>query len=238
MQGCHLPAVKPLKPVKPLRRPFPGYKSRRYMLHFLFTGSESNVRRPVRSAGPGFRACEAVLDGVQGCRLPAVKPLKPMKPVSADLSQATSFGRRARLPLACRQTRQTRETPPQTFSRPQVSQVHATLSLYRFRKQRSARPVRSAGPGFRACEAVFDGMQGCRLPAVKPLKPVKPLRRPFPGHKSRRYMLHFLFTGSESNVRHGWSVEQGPVFFSRATTGTLLAIAVSGVGGRRALALR
>ena len=34
-----------------------------------------------------------------------------------------------------------RETRPQTVRRPQVSQVHARLSLYRFRKQRSARPV-------------------------------------------------------------------------------------------------
>ena len=35
--------------------------------------------------------------------------------------------------------------------------------------------------------SVFNGVQGCRLPAFKP---IKPLRRPFQGNNSRSYMRH------------------------------------------------
>ena len=100
-----------------------GHKSRRYMLDFVFTGSESNVKHG-RSIQQGpFRAREAVFDGAQGCRLPAVKPLK---------SLATSLAE-ARPP-----SNPSNPSNPSTglSKATSLAGIHATLCFYWFRKQR------------------------------------------------------------------------------------------------------
>ena len=90
--------------MKPVRRPFAGHKSRRYMLDFLFTGSESNVRHgrsrsqtaqtPLQ-ASPRQQLSQhmpqpCVSKGVQGCRLPALKPLnRPAGPSKGTTFAAT-----------------------------------------------------------------------------------------------------------------------------------------------------
>ena len=57
------------------------------MLHFVFTGSESNVRHGRSIQQSPFRAREAVFDDVQRCVYPPSNPSNP----PAILSQATSL---------------------------------------------------------------------------------------------------------------------------------------------------
>ena len=149
---------------KPLHRPFQGHKFRRHTCYNFFYRSESNVKHG-RSAGPGFRPW--------GC-----------------------FWRRAKLPFTRRQTPQTPqtcETSPQTFPRPQVSQVDAIHFLFTGSESNGRHGRSVQHTPLRAREAVFDGVQGCRLPAVKPLKPVKPLRSPFRPQVSQVHAMLSLY---------------------------------------------
>ena len=150
----------------------------------------------------------SVFKGVQGCCLPAFKPLKPSRrPFQGNNSRsymlhapASCLQRRSRLPFARLQTHQTR---PRDFPRQQLSQLHATSSSHLFLRafKAAVRPPSNpfnlpaglskattlAATCYMLQPSVFNGVQGCCLPAFKPIKPV---RRPFQGNNFRSYMLH------------------------------------------------
>ena len=99
----------------------------------------------------------SVFKGVQDCRLPALKPFKPLrKPFQGNSRSYT--------PQLC--SRAFKLSP---FARPQTPQCFKP-----FRK-----PFQGNSRSYTPQPSVFKGVQDCRLPA---LKPFKPFRRPFQGN--------------------------------------------------------
>ena len=205
VQDCRLPG---LKPPKPSRRPFSGgsrlpfarpqtlqtlpQASKATTLtatcpcHLFFRGFKtavcpaSNVANP--SAGLqgnnsySYRPLPSVFQGVQDCRLPGLKPPKPSR---------RPFSGGSRLPFARPQTLQ---TLPQASK---ATTLTATCPCHLFFREfktavcpASNPPNPSAGLqgnnsySYMPLPSVFQGVQDCRLPG---LKPPKPSRRPFSG---------------------------------------------------------
>ena len=101
----------------------------------------------------------SVFQGVQDCRLPALKPPKRFRrPPRQQLLQlhapAICFSRGSRLPFARPQTPQTLPTLP-----PQASKATTLTATC-------------------PCHLFFRGFKDCRLPALKPPKRFQPFRRP------------------------------------------------------------
>ena len=132
----------------------------------------------------------SVFQGVQDCRLPALKPPKRFRrPPRQQLLQlhapAICFSGGSRLPFARPQT-------PQTL--PQASKattLTATCPCHLFFRgfktavcPPSNPPNASAGLqgnnsySYMPLPSVFQGVQDCRLPALKPPKRFQPSRRP------------------------------------------------------------
>ena len=193
VEDCRLPAFRPLKRFKPSRRPFQG-NSRSYTLQ------------------------PSVSKGVQDCRLPAFKPLKRFKPSrrpfqgnSRSYTPQPSVFQGVEALFARRQTLPS--NPPQAFPR-QLSQLHAPAICFSGRWSSVWPPSNASNPSFKPFRrsfqgnsrsytpqpSVFQGVQDCRLPAFKPLKPFKPSRKPFQGN-SRSYMPQpSVFSGRWSSV--------------------------------------
>ena len=170
VQDCRLPA---LKPPKPFRRP-----PRQQLLQ--------------RSYMP----LPSVFQGVQDCRLPALKPPKPFRrPPRQQLLQlhapAICFSGGSKLPLARPQTPQTLPTLPQASK---ATTLTATCPCHLFfRGFKTAvcppsNPPNASNPpaglqgnnsySYMPLPSVFQGVQDCRLPALKPPKRFQPSRRP------------------------------------------------------------
>ena len=129
----------------------------------------------------------SVFQGVQDCRLPALKPPKRFqrsrRPPRQQLLQlhapAICFSGGSRLPFARPQAPQTLPTLPQaskattlTATCPQTLQTLPTLSQ-----------------ASKALPSVFQGVQDCRLPALKPPKRFQRSRRP---PRQQLLQLHVL----------------------------------------------
>ena len=135
----------------------------------------------------------SVFQGVQDCRLPALKPPKPFRmPPRIQLLQlhvpAICFSGGSRLPFARPQTPQTLPTLPQASK---ATTLTATCPCHLFfRRFKTAvcppsnPPNASAGLqgnnsySYMRLPSVFQGVQDCRLPALKPPKRFQPSRRP------------------------------------------------------------
>ena len=138
----------------------------------------------------------SVFQGVQDCRLPALKPPKRFQPSRRPPRQqllqlhvpAICFSGGSRLPFARPQTPQTLPTLPQASK---ATTLTATCPCHLFFRRfktavcpASNPPNASAGlPGnnsysYMPLPSVFQGVQDCRLPALKPPKRFKPSRRP------------------------------------------------------------
>ena len=96
-----------------------------------------------------LRPLPSVVKGVQACRLPGVKPLKPLKSLKPlKPSAAASTRHSGHCPLLLR-------VFILPFARPQTPKtLHGSLD-------QALRPLPS----------VVKGVQACRLPGLKPLKP-------------------------------------------------------------------
>ena len=133
----------------------------------------------------------SVLQGVQDCRLPALKPPKRFRrPPRQQLLQlhapAICFSGGSRLPFACPQSPQTLPTLPQASKATTLTATTCPCHLF-FRGFKTAvcppsnPPNASAGLqgnnsySYMPLPSVFQGVQDCRLPA---LKPPKRFRRP------------------------------------------------------------
>ena len=135
----------------------------------------------------------SVFQGVQDCRLPALKPPKPFRrPPRQQLLQlhvpAICFSGGSRLPFARPQTPQTLPTLPQASK---ATTLTATCPCHLFFRRfktavcpASNPPNASAGLqgnnsySYMPLPSVFQGVQDCRLPALKPPKRFQPSRRP------------------------------------------------------------
>ena len=179
VQDCRLPALKRSKRSKPFRRP-PRQQllqlhapeattlTATCLCHLFFRGFKTAVCPPSNAPNPSaglqgnnsysYMPLPSVFQGVQDCRLPS-KPFR--RPPRQQLLQlhapAICFSGGSRLPFARPQTLQTLQTPPQASKATTLTATAIYMPLYM--------PLPS----------VFQGVQDCRLPA---LKRSKPFRRP------------------------------------------------------------
>ena len=172
VQDCRLPALKPPKRFQPFRRP---PRQQLLQLHPL----------------------PSVFQGVQDCRLPGLKPSKCFRrPPRQQLLQllhapAICFSGGSRLPFARPQTPQTLPTLPQASK---ATTLTATCPCHLFfRGFKTAvcppsNPPNASNPpaglqgnnsySYMSLPSVFQGVQDCRLPGLKPPKRFQPSRRP------------------------------------------------------------
>ena len=137
----------------------------------------------------------SVFQGVQDCRLPALKPPKPPKrfkrfrrPLSRPPRQqllqlqlhapAICFSGGSRLPFARPQTPQTLQMLPQASK--QASKATTLTATCPCHLNASNPPAGLQGNNsysYMLLPSVFQGVQDCRLPALKPPKPPKRFKR-------------------------------------------------------------
>ena len=206
VQDCRLPALKPPQtlPTLPQASKATTLTATTCPCHLFFRGFKTAVcppSNPPNASNPPaglqgnnsysyYMPLPSVFQGVQDCRLPALKPPKPFRrPPRQQLLQlhapAICFSGGSRLPFARPQT-------PQTL--PQASKattLKATCPCHLFFRgfktavcPASNPPNPSAGLqgnnsySYMPLPSVFQGVQDCRLPALKPPKRFQPFRRP------------------------------------------------------------
>ena len=182
VQDCRLPALNAPKRFQPSRRP-----ARQQLPPAGLQGNNSYSYMPLPS----------VLQGVQDCRLPALKPPKRFRrPPRQQLLQlhapAICFSGGSRLPFACPQSPQTLPTLPQASKATTLTATTCPCHLF-FRGFKTAvcppsNPPNASNPpaglqgnnsySYMPLPSVFQGVQDCRLPALKPPKRFQPSRRP------------------------------------------------------------
>ena len=177
--------------------------------HLFFRGFKTAVcpaSNPPNASNPSaglqgnnsysYMPLPSVFQGVQDCRLPALKPPKPFRrPPRQQLLQlhapAICFSGGSRLPFARPQTPQTLPTLPQASK---ATTLTATCPCHLFfRGFKTAvcppsNPPNASNPSaglqgnnsysYMPLPSVFQGVQDCRLPALKPPKRFQPFRRP------------------------------------------------------------
>ena len=182
VQDCRLPALKPPKRFQPSRRP-----PRQQLLQLLHA--------PAICFSGGSRLPQ----GVQDCRLPAIKPPKRFQPFRRPPRQqllqlhgpAICFSGGSRLPFARPQTSQTRPTLPQASKATTLTATCPCHLFFRWFKTAvcpASNPPNTSNPpaglqgnnsySYMPLPSVFQVVQDCRLPALKPPKRFQPSRRP------------------------------------------------------------
>ena len=188
--------------------------------HLFFRGFKTAVCPPSNPPNPSaglqgnnsysYMPLPSVFQGVQDCRLPALKPPKPFRrPPRQQLLQlhapAICFSGGSRLPFARPQTPQTLPTLPQASK---ATTLTATCPCHLFFKgfktavcPPSNPPNPSAGLqgnnsySYMPLPSVFQGVQDCRLPALKPPKRFQPSRRPPRQQLLQLHVPAFCFSG-------------------------------------------
>ena len=178
--------------------------------HLFFRGFKTAVCPPSNPPNPSnppaglqgnnsysYMPLPSVFQGVQDCRLPALKPPKRFQPSRRPPRQqlfqlhapAICFSGGSRLPFAWPQTPQTLPTLPQASKVTTLTATTCPCHLF-FKGFKTAvcppsdPPNPSAGLqgnnsySYMPLPSVFQGVQDCRLPALKPPKPFQPSRRP------------------------------------------------------------
>ena len=187
--------------------------------HLFFRGFKTAVcppSNPPNASNPpaglqgnnsySYMSLPSVFQGVQDCRLPALKPPKRFQPSRRPPRQqllqlhvpAICFSGRSRLPFACRTLT---PTCPRTFKTavcPASNPPNASAGLQGNNSYSYYMPLPSVFQGVQDCrwpafqppkrfqpsrrpprqQLVFQGVQDCRLPALKPPKRFQPSRRP------------------------------------------------------------
>ena len=171
--------------------------------HLFFRGFKTAVCPPSNPPNPSaglqgnnsysYMPLPSVFQGVQDCRLPALKPPKPFRrPPRQQLLQlhapAICFSGGSRLPFARPQTPQTLPTLPQASKATTLTATCPCHLFFRGFKTAVCPPSNPPNPSaglqgnnsysYMPLPSVFQGVQDCRLPALKPPKPFQPSRRP------------------------------------------------------------
>ena len=212
VQDCRLPA---LKPPKPFRRPPRQQLLQLHAPAICFSGGSrlpfARPQTPPNASNPSaglqgnnsysYMPLPSVFQGVQDCRLPALKPPKRFQPSRRPPRQqllqllhapAICFSGGSRLPFARPQTPQTLPTLPQA-SKATTLTARCPCHLF-FRGFKTAvcppsNPPNASNPPaglqgnnsysyYMPLPSVFQGVQDCRLPALKRPKRFQPFRRP------------------------------------------------------------
>ena len=182
------------------------------LCHLFFRGFKTAVcpaSNPPNASNPpaglqgnnsySYMPLPSVFQGVQDCRLPALKPLKRFQPSHRPPRQqilqlhvpAICFSGGSRLPFARPQTPQTLPTFPQASK---ATTLTATCPCHLFfRGFKTAvclpsNPPNASNPpaglqgnnsySYMSLPSVFQDVQDCRLPGLKPPKRFQPSRRP------------------------------------------------------------
>ena len=171
--------------------------------HLFFRGFKTAVCPPSNPPNPSaglqgnnsysYMPLPSVFQGVQDCRLPALKPPKPFRrPPRQQLLQlhapAICFSGGSRLPFARPQTPQTLPTLPQASKATTLTATCPCHLFFRGFKTAVCPPSNPPNPSaglqgnnsssYMPLPSVFQGVQDCRLPALKPPKRFQPFRRP------------------------------------------------------------
>ena len=206
VQDCRLPALKPPKRFQPFRRPPRQQLLQLHAPAICFSGGSRLpfARPPPNASNPSaglqgnnsysYMPLPSVFQGVQDCRLPALKPPKRFRrPPRQQLLQllhapAICFSGGSRLPFARPQTPQTLPTLPQASKATTLTATCPCHLFFRGFKTAvcppSNPPNASAGLqgnnsySYMPLPSVFQGVQDCRLPALKPPNRFQPSRRP------------------------------------------------------------
>ena len=126
----------------------------------------------------------SVLQGVQDCRLPGLKASKRFRrPPRQQLLQllhapAICFSGGSRLPFARRQTPQTLPTLPQASKATTLTATCPCHLFFRGSNPPAGLQGNNSYSYYMPLPSVFQGVQDCRLPALKPPKRFQPSRRP------------------------------------------------------------
>ena len=205
VQDCRLPALKPPKRFQPFKA---TTLTATCPCHLFFRGFKTAVcppSNPPNASNPSaglqgnnsysYMPLPSVFQGVQDCRLPALKPPKRFRrPPRQQLLQllhapAICFSGGSRLPFARPQTPQTLPTLPQASKATTLTATCPCHLFFRGFKTAVCPPSNppnvSAGlqgnnsySYYMPLPSVFQGVQDCRLPALKPPKRFQPFRRP------------------------------------------------------------
>ena len=180
--------------------------------HLFFRGFKTAVcppSNPPNASNPpaglqGNNSCSymplpSVFQGVQDCRLPALKPPKRFQPFRRPPRQqllqlhapAICFSGGSRLPLARPQTPQTLPTLPQASEATTLAATRPCHLFFRWFKTAvcpASNPPNASNPpaglqgnnsySYTPLPSVFQVVQDCRLPGLKPPKRFQPSRRP------------------------------------------------------------
>ena len=206
VQDCCLPALNPPKRFQPSRRPPRQQLLQLHAPAICFSGGsrlpfarpQTPQTLPTLLAGLqgnnsySYMPLPSVFQGVQDCRLPALKPPRHFRKGNNSysyMSLPSVFQRVQQLPFDRPQTPQTLPTLPQASK---ATTLTATCPCHLFFRgfktavcPASNPPNASAGlqgnnsySYYMPLPSVFQGVQDCRLPALKPPKRFQPSRRP------------------------------------------------------------
>ena len=191
VQDCRLPALKPPKRFLRSRRP-----PRQQLLQL-------HVPKPSKRFQPSRRPPRPCHLFFRGSRLPFARPQTPQTlPTLPQASKATTltaeihapaicFSGGSRLPFARPQTPQTLPTLPQASKATTLTATCPSHLFFRGFKTAvcsASNPPNASNPpaglqgknsySYMPLPSVFQGVQDCRLPALKPPKRFEPSRRP------------------------------------------------------------
>ena len=206
VQDCRLPALKPPKRFQPFRRPPRQQLLQLHAPAICFKTAVCPPSNPPNASNPpaglqgnnsySYTPLPSVFQGVQDCRLPGLKPPTRFQPSRRPPRQqllqlhapAICFSGGSRLPFARPQTLQTLPTLPQASK---ATTLTATCPCHLFFRgfktavcPASNPPNASAGLqgnnsySYMPLPSVFQVVQDCRLPGLKPPKRFQPSRRP------------------------------------------------------------
>ena len=174
--------------------------------HLFFRGFKTAVCPPSNPPNPSaglqgnnsysYMPLPSVFQGVQDCRLPGLKPPKRFQPFRRPPRQqllqlhapAICFSGGSRLPFARPQTPQTLPQASKATTLTATCPCHLFFRGFKTAVCPPSNPPNASNPpaglqgnnsySYMSLPSVFQGVQDCRLPGLKPPKRFKPFRRP------------------------------------------------------------
>ena len=257
VQDCRLPGLKPSKRFRRPPRQQAFLTATTCPCHLLFRGFKTAVcppSIPQNASNPpaglqgnnsySYMPLPSVFQGVQDCRLPALKPPKRFQPSSRPPRQqllqlhapAICFSGGSRLPFARPQTLQTLPQASKATTLTATCPCHLFFRGFKTAVCPPSNPPNASNPPaglqgnnshsyYMPLPSVFQGVQDCRLPALKPPKRFQPFRRP---PRQQLLQLHAPAICFSGGSRLPFACPQSPQTLPQASKATTPAICFSG----------